>query len=29
MLTLDKINVSYGSIRALHGISLEVKKERS
>ncbi|MDA8222370.1 ABC transporter ATP-binding protein [Desulfosporosinus sp.] len=26
MLTLDKINVSYGSIRALHGISLEVKK---
>ncbi|MCO1602207.1 ABC transporter ATP-binding protein [Desulfosporosinus nitroreducens] len=26
MLTLEKINVSYGSIRALHGISLEVKK---
>jgi len=26
MLKLEKINVSYGSIKALHGISLEVKK---
>jgi len=26
MLKLEKVDVSYGSIKALHGISLEVKK---